>query len=330
MSRSLTGAARTEDWPLREAFVISRSSRTHVGVVYLEITDGLHTGRGECQPNSRYDDTPEQVVAALNALLAKGLNSDADVAGLDLSPAGKNALDCALWDLRAKVAGKRAWELAGLPAPTSIATVFTLSLGTPEAMAAAAVRAVADGKTRLKLKLGGAGDDARVAAVRAAAPHARLVADANEAWTPAMLVPYMQALADAGVELLEQPLPAGADAMLAEVARPLPVCADESCHTLADIAGLRHKYDMVNIKLDKCGGLTNALALEAAARDAGMGIMVGCMLGTSLAMAPAMLVAARAEWADIDGPLLLARDRDHNLSFDAHYCASVPTAALWG
>ncbi|MCJ9429134.1 N-acetyl-D-Glu racemase DgcA [Kordiimonas marina] len=330
MTAVLQGFARAEAWPLREAFVISRSSRTHVDVVYVEVTDGIHVGRGECQPNTRYDDTPAQAVAQLTACFEAGVTLETDVQALPLSPAAKNGLDCALWDLRAKRAGVRVWDLLGRAAPKPTATVFTLSLGTPEAMADAAQRAVADGKTRLKLKLGGEGDDARVAAVRAAVPDARLVADANEAWTPDMLVPYLRAMAEAGIELLEQPLPAGQDDALAGLNRPIPLCADESCHTADDVPRLAAKYDMVNIKLDKCGGLTEALRLETAAQDADMGIFVGCMLGTSLAMAPALIVAATARWVDLDGVLLLSRDRDHKLAVDAGYHIAAPAPQLWG
>jgi len=326
----LKGFARAEAWPLREAFVISRSSRTHVDVVYVEITDGTHVGRGECQPNPRYDDTPEAAADGLNACIKAGVTRETDVQAWPLSPAAKNGLDCALWDLKAKRAGVRVWDLLGRKAPEPAPTVFTLSLGTPDAMADAARRAVADGKTRLKLKLGGEGDDARVAAVRAAAPAARLVADANEAWTPDMLGSYMKAMADAGIELLEQPLPAGQDDALVGLDRTIPICADESCHTADDVPALAAKYDMVNIKLDKCGGLTEALKLEATAKDAGMGIFVGCMLGTSLAMAPALIVAATARWVDLDGVLLLSRDRDHKLAVGANYHIAAPDPLLWG
>lgn len=326
----MQGTVRIEEWPLKVPFVIARSSRTHVSVVCVEIRDGAHVGRGECQPNSRYGETPEKVVAELTALFSrKGVVGFEDTASL-ASMAARNALDCALWDLKAKKAGKRAWELLGDPAPEPFRTVYTLSLGAPEDMANAARGARDEGKTHLKLKLGGEGDDARVRAVRAAVPDATLVADANEAWTPALLCAYLPVMAGEGIALLEQPLPAGQDAVLADMESPVPLCADESCHGAADVPALVGKYDVVNIKLDKAGGLTPALALEKAATDAGLDVMVGCMLGTSLAMAPAALLAARARFADLDGPLLLARDRDHKITFDEAYRLAPFDADLWG
>ncbi len=239
----------------------------------------------------------------------------------------RNALDCALWDLEAKLAGRRVWQLAGLPEPGPEVTAYTLSLDAPEAMRAAAARNAH--RPLLKIKLGGEGDLARLEAVREGAPGARIIVDANEGWTPEMYTALAPELLRLGVGLVEQPLPAGADAALSEMARPLPVCADESCHDRASLAGLPGRYDMVNIKLDKTGGLTEALALRDAARVAGLGVMVGCMVGTSLAMAPAVLVAQGAAVTDLDGPLLLARDRVPGLRYDER---GVHPAApeLWG
>ncbi len=236
-------------------------------------------------------------------------------------------MDCALWDLEAKTAGRRVWEMAGLERPGPVTTAFTLSLDTPEKMQAAAARHAH--RPLLKIKLGGEGDMARLEAVRAGAPTTPIIVDANEGWTADVyseLAPHMLRL---GVKMVEQPMPAGQDEMLAEIARPLPVCADESCHDRASLSALRGKYDLINVKLDKTGGLTEALALRGEARAAGFGVMVGCMVGTSLAMAPAVLVAQGAEVVDLDGPLLLAEDREQPLCYD-EAGAHPPEAALWG
>jgi L-alanine-DL-glutamate epimerase-like enolase superfamily enzyme len=267
----------------------------------------------------------ESVAAQIEALPA-----DIDRAALqDALPAGaaRNAVDCALWDLEAKLAGTRVWDLAGLPVPGPMITCFTLSLGTPETMRAAAARNAH--RPVLKIKLGTPDDMARLEAVRAGAPDARIVVDANEGWTADVYADLAPHLLRLGVAMVEQPLPSGADDMLAEIARPLPVCADESCHDRASLPALKGKYDMVNIKLDKTGGLTEAVALRDAARADGYQVMVGCMVGTSLAMAPAVLVAQGAEVVDLDGPLLLAEDREPPLRYDG---AGVhpPEAALWG
>ena len=318
-------------WPIRGAFTIARGSRTEAHTLAVEITDGPHRGRGECVPYARYGETLDAVKTQLECLgpaIANGL----DRAGLARSlPAGaaRNAMDCALWDLEASRAGMRAWDLAGLPAPGPVTTVYTISLAEPDAMADAA-GAAAD-RPILKLKLGGPGtlDVARVRAVRAAAPDCRLVADANEAWTVDDLIAHTPALADLGVEMIEQPVPAGADDALAGLACPVPLCADESCHDRRDLPRLLGRYQMVNIKLDKTGGLTEALALAEAARALGFKIMIGCMLATSLAMAPAVLVAQGADLVDLDGPLLLAADRDPALRYDGAR-VHPPDRGLWG
>ncbi|TYB80003.1 N-acetyl-D-Glu racemase DgcA [Maritimibacter fusiformis] len=318
-------AATVERFPLAEVFTISRGSKTEAAVVTVEARAGGHVGRGECVPYARYGETLESVVAHI-----EGLPDGLDRAALQgLLPAGaaRNAVDCALWDLEAKQAGKRVWELAGLGAPGPEITAYTLSLGTPDDMRQAAARHAH--RPLLKIKLGTPDDMARLEAVRAGAPRARIIVDANEGWSAAVYADLAPHLVRLGVDLVEQPLPAGDDEALAGMARPVPVCADESCHDRASLPGLRGKYDVVNIKLDKTGGLTEALALRDAARAAGFGVMVGCMVGSSLAMAPAVLVAQGALVTDLDGPLLLARDRDVPLTYDE---AGVhpPEPGLWG
>jgi L-Ala-D/L-Glu epimerase len=318
-----------EHWPIREAFTISRGAKREAVVVVATLSDGTHIGRGECVPYARYGESVEAVAAAIQACagpLADGLTR----AGLgDLMPPGaaRNALDCALWDLEAKRTRRRAAQLAGVGPLRPVLTAYTISLDKPEAMAAKACAAAAF--PLLKLKLGGAGDAERLAAVRAATPQARLIADANEAWQAHETESLLAAAAAAGVELVEQPLPAGNDAMLVEIARPVPVCADESVHDRASLAALADRYDAVNIKLDKSGGLTEALHVADEARALGLKIMVGCMVSTSLAMAPALLLAQDADFVDLDGPLLLARDRTPGLAYDG---ATVfpPLPALWG
>lgn len=311
---------------LAEVFTISRGSRTHAHVLSVTITDGAHRGRGECVPYARYGETMESVTA-----LIESLPLPIDRTRLQtLLPAGaaRNAVDCALWDLEAKQTGKRVWQLAGLPEPRPEITAFTLSLGTPESMQAAAARNAF--RPLLKIKLGnGAEDLARLRAVRKGAPDTDIIVDANEGWTPDLYASLAPVLLDLGVKLVEQPLPAGADDALLDMDRPLPVCADESAHDRSTLDALKGKYDVVNIKLDKTGGLTEALALKQAAQDAGFGVMVGCMVGTSLAMAPAVLVAQGADFTDLDGPLLLAEDRETPLYYD-NAGAHPPSAELWG
>jgi L-alanine-DL-glutamate epimerase-like enolase superfamily enzyme len=322
----LSLAAREEAWPIRGSFRISRGAKTEARVVVAEVGDGVHLGRGECVPYARYGESVESVLAQIDSL--RDVLADRETLQSQLSAgAARNAIDCALWDLEAKRSGRRAWELAGLPEPAPQVTAYTLSLDAASAMAEAA-RAVAD-RPLLKLKLGGEGDVERVAAVRAAAPRARLIVDANEAWRPDQLEPFGRALAGLGVELIEQPLPASDDGALARVARPVPVCADESCHDRAGLAALVGRYDCVNLKLDKAGGLTEALALAREAERLGLALMVGCMVGTSLAMAPATLFAGRAAFVDLDGPLLLARDRAPALSYEGGLIRP-PSRALWG
>jgi L-alanine-DL-glutamate epimerase-like enolase superfamily enzyme len=282
-------------------------------------------GRGECVPYARYGETPEATAATIEA--AGAFSSHDDL--LELLPPGaaRNALDCALYDWEAKRSGKTVAALINRPEPQARETCFTISLDTPEAMAAAA-RGVPHLKL-LKLKLGGAGDDARMRAVRQARPDARLVGDANEAWTADLLDPFLAVAAECGLEVIEQPLPADADDALGTRDRPVPVCADESAHVASDITALIDRYDAVNIKLDKAGGLTEALAMADAALAAGLDIMAGSMVSTSLAVAPAMLIARYARWVDLDGPLLLARDRDPAITIRDGIIEPAPRA-LWG
>jgi L-alanine-DL-glutamate epimerase-like enolase superfamily enzyme len=316
---------RCERFRLAEVFTISRGSRTEARVLTVEVARDGVTGRGECVPCARYGESLESVAAQIAGLPA-GIDRAALQAALPPG-AARNALDCALWDWEAKRAGRRVWELAGLPAPGPVQTCFTLSLDAPERMRAAAARHAH--RPFLKIKLGAPDDMARLEAVRAGAPRATIVVDANEGWTAEVYADLAPHLTRLGVAMVEQPLPVGQDAILAEIARPVPVCADESCHDRHSLPDLVGKYDMVNIKLDKTGGLTEALALREAARAAGFRVMVGCMVGTSLAMAPAVLVAQGAEVVDLDGPLLLAEDREPPLHYDA---AGVypPEPELWG
>jgi L-Ala-D/L-Glu epimerase len=328
-SESLKLIARIERWPIAGAFTISRGAKTEAVTVVAEVRRGGHIGRGECVPYARYNETPEATLEALKAMqepLARGLDSQTLQAAM---PAGaaRNALDCALLDLAAKSGGQRVWNLLGRPAPRPCTTAYTISLGSPEAMAAATAKAAH--RPLLKIKLGGDGDGARISAVRKAAPESELIVDANEAWTAHNLEQNLAECAELGVTLVEQPLPAGQDEALARIRRPLAVCADESVHDRASLAGLRERYDAVNIKLDKTGGLTEALAMADAAQALGFEIMVGCMVATSLSMAPAMLLTRQARFVDLDGPLLLARDRDDGLRYDGSTIYP-PEAALWG
>lgn len=310
---------------LAQVFTISRGSRTEAKVLTVQVTRGGVIGWGECVPYARYGESPESVAAQIRAL-PEGIGR---TALQDALPPGaaRNAVDCALWDLEAKAAGRRAWDLAGLAAPGVVTTAFTLSLAEPAAMEAAA-QAEAH-RPVLKIKLGTPDDMPRLEAVRRGAPGARLIVDANEGWTPEIYRDLAPVLVRMGVALVEQPLPAGADEALAEIERVLPVCADESCHDRASLARLCGLYDVVNLKLDKTGGLTEALATAKAAREIGFGIMVGCMVGSSLAMAPAVLLAQGAEYVDLDGPLLLAEDRPHPLRYDLSQLYP-PDRELWG
>jgi L-alanine-DL-glutamate epimerase-like enolase superfamily enzyme len=320
---------RIERWPIAGSFTISRGAKTEAVVVVAEVSQGGHTGRGECVPYARYGETPDGVLATLLTMqepLAAGLDRRSLLTAM---PAGaaRNALDCALFDLAAKSSGQRVWTLLGRSVPTPRSTAYTISLGSPETMAAATAKAAH--RPLLKVKLGGDGDTERIAAIREHAPESELIVDANEAWTPNNLEQNLAACEAAGVTLVEQPLPAGKDESLARIRRPIAVCADESVHDRASLDGLRERYDAINIKLDKTGGLTEALAMADAAQALGFEIMVGCMVATSLSMAPAMLVAQQARFVDLDGPLLLAEDRVPGLRYDGS-TVYPPDPALWG
>ncbi|MDO5756985.1 MAG: dipeptide epimerase [Rhodobacterales bacterium] len=308
---------------LAQVFTISRGSRTEAQVLTVTVNEGAHQGRGECVPYARYGETLDSVTAQIEGARVT------DRASLGALPAGagRNALDCALWDLEAKRSGRRVWDLAGLPAPGPEVTAYTLSLDTAAAMRAQAARRAH--MPLLKIKLGTPDDMPRLEAVRAGAPESAIIVDANEGWSADIYADLAPHLLRLGVALVEQPLPAGEDDALLEMARPVPVCADEACHDRASLPALKGKYDVVNIKLDKTGGLTEALALRDVALAQGYRVMVGCMVGSSLAMAPATLVAQGAMVTDLDGPLLLAEDRDTPLTYDS---AGVhpPAPELWG
>ncbi|MEL7543469.1 MAG: N-acetyl-D-Glu racemase DgcA [Pseudomonadota bacterium] len=316
---------------LAEVFTISRGSRTHAHVVTVTLRDGASVGRGECVPYARYGETIASVMAQIELMREELADGGLDRTALqrEMPPgAARFALDSALWDLEAKRSGRRAWQLAGLEAePRPEITAYTLSLAAPDAMREKA-RANAH-RPLLKIKLGGEGDMARLEAVREGAPDTAIIVDANEGWSAEEYTELAPALLRLGVRMVEQPLPADADDMLSEIDRPLPVCADEACHDRVSLAGLAGKYDMINIKLDKTGGLTEALALRAAAEASGFAIMIGCMIGSSLAMAPAMLVAQGATFTDLDAPLLLGEDRATPLAYDERGVYP-PAPELWG
>ena len=321
-------SAREEVWPLKEVFRISRGSRTDARVVVATVSDGENVGRGEGVPIKRYNQSTPSVLAQIESIKSHknlGRNKLEDL----LPPgAARDALDCALWDLETKISGKRVWELANIPIVDQVETSFTISLDTPEKMAAAAKAAAT--RPILKLKLGGEHLDlSRVEAVRQAAPNTRLLIDANESWSPQHYRKIVSALKELGVELIEQPFPADADEILETLDHPIPVCADESCHTTVDLPCLKNRYEVVNVKLDKTGGLTEALRLCEQARESGFEILIGCMVGTSLGMAPARVLATAADYVDLDGPLLLARDREHGLRY-GNGKIEMPSRELWG
>ena len=349
----LTIDTREETWPLDKPFRISRGTRTQTRVVVVTITDGEHSGRGEGVPIKRYNQTPASVLAEIESIKTASNLHREQLQKLLPPGAARNAVDCALWDLEAKISGKRAWELADFvkvhcsrrlvgdehpshcePATErtfgtgEVETSFTISLDTPEAMTTAA-KAVPN-LPILKLKLGGdEGDLGRIKAIRETAPEARLLVDANESWTPDHYQRVVPFLAEFGVELIEQPFPADADNILQTLDHPIPVCADESCHTTADLSGLKNRYEAINIKLDKTGGLTEALLLAERACQAGFKLLIGCMVCTSLGIAPARLLVGAADWIDLDGALLLSRDREHGLAY-ANGKMGLPSRQLWG
>ena len=320
--------AREEIWPLKETFRISRGSRTETRVIVATISNGQHDGRGEGVPIRRYDQTSESVLAQIESI-KREKNLDRQRLQNLLPPgAARNALDCALWDLEAKRSAKRVWELAQIPVVPEVETSFTISLDTHDKMGRAA--GAHSTAPILKLKLGGDEDDlARVDSVRAAAPNSRFLIDANESWSPEHYRNTAPKLKELGVELIEQPFPANGDQILEQLDHPVPVCADESCHTTADLPRLIKRYELINVKLDKTGGLTEALRLCQSARDNGFGLLIGCMVCTSLSIAPARLLASNADYADLDGAILLARDRDHALQY-ARGKVGLPSRELWG
>ena len=318
-----------ESWPIAGNFSISRGSKTAADVIVVELERAGKRGHGECVPYARYGETLEHTEAALEGIRGQveaGLDRES-LASLLRAGAARNAIDCALWDLEAKLSGIPAWRATGLSEPQPAVTAFTISLGAPQAMGAAA--AAAHDRPLLKLKLGGDDNLERVQAVREGAPKARLIVDANEGWSPEQVESLTPDLARLGVELIEQPLPAGKDEALSEIRSAVPLCADESFHGADDLAVIAGRYQMVNIKLDKTGGLTEALKITEAARKMGLEIMVGCMVGTSLAMAPAALLAGAARYVDLDGPLLLARDRSPGMIYEGSVMYP-PPSDLWG
>jgi L-alanine-DL-glutamate epimerase-like enolase superfamily enzyme len=320
--------AYEEVWPLKQTFRISRGSRTESQVVVVTVTDGKYIGRGECVPIARYNQTAASVIGQIEAIKHETNLNRHRLQELLPAGAARNALDCALWDLEAKRSGKRVWQLANIRMFDRVETSFTISLDAPDKMGAAASAAAL--LPILKLKL--AGDDvdlARVQSVRAAAPNARLIIDANESWSPEHYRNVVPKLKEIGVELIEQPFPADADAVLEQLNHAIPVCADESCHTTVDLSRLKNRYEMINVKLDKTGGLTEGLRLCESARQKGFKLLIGCMVGTSLSMAPARLLASVADCVDLDGPLLLARDRDHGLRYE-NGKIGMPSRELWG
>jgi L-alanine-DL-glutamate epimerase-like enolase superfamily enzyme len=322
-------SVEAERFPIAGTFTISRGSKTEAEVITCTISENGHVGRGECVPYKRYGETMDGVHAAIEAMRERIAGGIDRTALLDAMPAGaaRNAVDCALWDLEAKIDGNPVAH-AIWPAPLhQLETAYTLSLGEPEAMAAQA-RANA-GRPLLKVKIGSDNDIARIQVVRQAAPRSRIILDANEGWTDDNIVANLAFAAEQGIALVEQPLPAGHDEILRHIAHPVPICADESVHEAKNLETLVGLYDAVNIKLDKSGGLTAALVLRDRARELGFGIMVGCMVGTSLAMAPAVLLAQDADFVDLDGPLLLARDRVPGLVYQGSL-VSPPDRALWG
>ena len=322
-------SVRSESFPLAQTFTISRGAKTTADVVVVELSRNGCVGRGECVPYPRYNESVAGTIDALESLRPQ-VEAGLDQAALQraLPPgAARNALDCALWDLEAKLSGRPVYELVGLAAPRPIATAYTLSLDDPEIMGRAAAQH-AD-RPLLKIKLAGRDDLDRVAAIRANAPDSTLIVDANEGWLADQVEPLSTALARLGVALIEQPLPVAQDALLAEFEHPVPFCADESCHTAADLAELASRYECVNLKLDKTGGFSEGLRLAAEARACGLDLMVGCMIATSLSMAPAVLLAQQARFVDLDGPLLLQKDREHGLRYEGSLLHP-PYLQLWG
>src|SRR5438093_2348944 len=325
---ALTIEAREETWTLKDRFRIARGACTEARVVVVTVSNGEHTGRGECVPIARYNQSTESVITQIESIKEEKSLDRQHVQKLLPAGAARNALDCALWDLQAKISGKRVWELANIPVVPEVVTTLTISLDTDAKMAAAAMANAT--APILKLKLGGDDLDlARVKAVSEAAPAARVLIDANESWSREHYEEIVPALKELGVALIEQPFPADADEVLEILDHPIPVCADESCHTTTDLPRLTNRYEVINVKLDKTGGLTEALRLCSRAHETGFKLLIGCMVCTSLAIAPARLLASTAQWVDLDGPLLLARDCGHGLTYRNGKLA-MPPPELWG
>ena len=327
MRRTLHAVAET--FPIAGTFTISRGAKTTADVVTCTIGASGLIGHGECVPYGRYGESVAGVLEAVETMRAAvedGIGRE-ELARVMPAGAARNAIDCALWDLEAKLSGVPTWQVINSAAPQKLVTAYTLSLGEPEAMRRQAAEHT--GRALLKVKVGTADDAARIRAVRAGAPESAIILDANEGWTPENLAYHFSVCAEARIALVEQPLPAGNDGALRDHARPIPVCADESVHRTEDVARLVDRYDAINIKLDKAGGLTEALALREAANELGLKVMVGCMVGTSLGMAPAVLLAQGADFVDLDGPLLLARDREPGLHYEGSNVYP-PEATLWG
>lgn len=329
MSNPIAVSVSRDRFATKGVFTISRGSRTHADVLSVALRCDAYVGMGECVPYARYGETLDSVteqILSVQAALQAGMGRE-DLQQRLPAGAARNALDCALWDLEAKTSGQPVWQLAGLDEPKPVVTAFTLSLDTPANMRASAQENAE--RPLLKIKLGGEGDVARLSAVREGAPECQLIVDANEGWTVEQYTALAPVMLSLGVALVEQPLPAGDDTALTGLDRPLPICADEACHDRQSLAALANKYDVVNIKLDKTGGLTEALQLRTEAIAAGFEVMVGCMVGSSLAMAPALLVAQGVQYTDLDGPLLLAEDRSTPMHFDG---STIHPASnqLWG
>ena len=328
MTKRFSLDARVETWPLRRPFTISRGSMSEAHVVAVTVCEGELSGRGEAVPSARYGQTPESALALLEAMKQQPDLDRQTIQKLLPAGAARNALDCALWDLEAKRSGKRVWEILNISPLDEVQTSFTISLDGPAAMGAAARES--SHLPILKLKLGGDDKDVgRVEAVRANAPSARLIIDANESWSPQHYRKVVPELSRLGVEMIEQPFPAKEDSVLAELDRPIPICADESCHTSADLSRILGRYDAINIKLDKTGGFTEAIALVELARQAGLTLLFGCMVSTSLGIAPARVLVRSNDLVDLDGPLLLAKDRPHGLQYE-NGRLGLPSRELWG
>ncbi|MGB6118355.1 MAG: N-acetyl-D-Glu racemase DgcA [Mesorhizobium sp.] len=319
----------TQQFPIAGTFTISRGSKTSADVLVCSIEDSGKIGRGECVPYARYSETLDVVRDTIEAarVVIEGGGSREDLLGLMPAGAARNAVDCALWDLEARLGGTSVAAMLGIPAPQPLETCYTLSLAEPDQMEASA-RAQAH-RPILKVKVGTDNDEPRIRAVARGAPASRIILDANEGWTEANIVRNLEIAAQCSVVLVEQPLPAGKDGLLARIEHLVPICADESLHLASDLGQIVGLYDAVNIKLDKTGGLTEAIMLRDRARGLGLGIMVGCMVGSSLAMAPAVLLAQGADFVDLDGPLLLAKDRDNGLRYNGSLVFP-PDPALWG